>query len=77
MGSTPSSPTAADRFAADSGSKVGSIRQANQGVFAILAANEGSDTTEPGEFARANMSADSSLMKTIRVVTTVQYYLDK
>jgi len=65
---------AADRFAADSGSKVGSIRQANQGVFAILAADEGS---EPGEFAGANMGADSSLMKTIRVVTTVQYYLDK
>ncbi|SRR6266446_3539728 len=71
---TRNARAAADRFAADSGSKVGSIRQANQGVFAILAADEGS---EPGEFAGANMGADSSLMKTIRVVTTVQYYLDK
>ncbi len=74
---TRNARAAADRFAADSGSKVGSIRQANQGVFAILAADEGSDTSEPGEFAGANMGADSSLMKTIRVVTTVQYYLDK
>jgi uncharacterized protein len=72
---TRNARAAADRFASDSGSKVGSIRQANQGVFSILPADQGSDTSEPGEFA--GNSADSSLMKTIRVVTTVQYYLDK
>ncbi len=73
---TRNARAAADRFAADSGSKVGSIRQANQGVFSILPANQGSDTSEPGEFSFGN-SADTSLLKTIRVVTTVQYYLDK
>ena len=69
---TRNARAAADRFAADSGSKVGSIRQANQGTFSILPANQGSD--EGGEGAYA---ADSSLMKTVRVVTSVQYYLDK
>jgi hypothetical protein len=73
---TRNARAAADRFASDSGSKVGSIRQANQGVFSILPADQGSDTSEPGEFAGGN-SADSSLMKTIRVVTTVEYYLEK
>ena len=70
---TRNARAAADRFASDSGSKVGSIRQANQGVFSILAADQASDTGEPG----FGNSADSSLMKTVRVVTTVEYYLDK
>lgn len=74
---TRNARAAADRFASDSGSKVGSIRQANQGVFSILAADQGSDTSEPGEAGGEIFGADSSLMKTVRVVTTVQYYLDK
>jgi uncharacterized protein len=71
---TRNARAAADRFASDSGSKVGSIRQANQGVFSILPADQGSDGEESGN---GNFSADSSLMKTVRVVTSVQYYLDK
>jgi len=71
---TRNARAAAERFALDSGSKVGSIRQANQGVFSILPADQGSDTSELGEGAFA---ADSSMMKTVRVVTSVQYYLDK
>jgi len=74
---TRNARAAADRFAADSGAKVGGIRQANQGVFAILAADQGSDTSEPGQFGGAESAADSSLMKTVRIVTTVEYYLDK
>jgi hypothetical protein len=70
---TRNARAAADRFAADSGSKVGSIRQANQGVFSILPADQGSSTGEGGD----GNSADSALMKTVRVVTTVQYYLEK
>jgi hypothetical protein len=69
---TRNARNAADRFAADSGSKVGSIRQANQGVFSILAADQGGDTGEAG----ASFNGDSSVMKTVRVVTSVQYYLD-
>jgi uncharacterized protein len=67
---TRNAHSAADRFAADSGSKVGSIRQANQGVFT----DQGSDGGEGGENPYA---ADSSLTKTVRVVTSVQYYLER
>jgi uncharacterized protein len=69
---TRNAHAAADRFASDSGSRVGSIRQANQGVFSIMPADQGSDAGEPGYRA-----ADSSMMKTVRVVTSVDYYLEK
>ena len=72
---TRNARAAADRFASDSGSKVGAIRQANQGVFSILPADQGGDG-EGGEMA-AGLAADSSLMKSVRIVTTVQYFLDR
>ncbi|MGH9513933.1 MAG: SIMPL domain-containing protein [Terriglobales bacterium] len=71
---TRNARAAADRFASDSGSRVGSIRQANQGVFTISAAGQGGEAEEPNP---GNFSNDSSVMKTVRVVTSVQYYLDK
>ena len=74
---TRNARAAADRFAADSGSKVGAIRQANQGVFSILAADQGSGSGEAGEGGGDIYGADSSMMKTVRVVTTVEYYLEK
>lgn len=74
---TRNARAAADRFAADSGAKVGTIRQANQGVFSILAAEQSSDTSEGGEANYGGFGADASLMKTVRVVTTVQYYLNQ
>jgi len=74
---TRNARAAADRFASDSGSKVGSIRQANQGVFSILPADQGSDTGDAGGYSGGDFTADNSLMKTVRVVTSVQYYLDK
>jgi hypothetical protein len=70
---TRNARAAADRFAADSGSQVGSIRQATQGVFSILPADQGD--SEGGEYG--GYSSGSSLMKTVRVVTSVQYYLEK
>ncbi len=70
---TRNARAAADRFASDSGSKVGSIRQANQGVFSIVPADQAS---EGGE-GDGGYGADSSLMKTVRVVTSVEYYLDR
>jgi hypothetical protein len=66
---------AADRFASDSGSKVGSIRQANQGVFSISPADQGGDPDEAG--SQGNFGVDNSLMKTVRVVTSVEYYLER
>jgi uncharacterized protein len=71
---TRNARAAADRFAADSGSRVGSIRQANQGVFSIVAADQAGIAGEIGE---ANFQSDSSIMKTVRIVTSVQYYLEK
>lgn len=59
---TKDARNAALQFAADSGSLVGSIRDASQGVFQILAS--GSDNDDP-----------ASVKKTVRVVTTVTYEL--
>jgi hypothetical protein len=73
---TRNARAAADRFASDSGSKVAAIRQANQGVFSILPADQGGDGGEGGEVG-GGFAADSSLMKTVRIVTTVQYFLLK
>ena len=75
---TRNARTAAERFAKDSGSQVGSIRQANQGIFSIRPADQGnSDTGGEAGDGGGSYGSDSSLMKTVRVVTTVQYYLDK
>lgn len=54
----------AEQFAADSGSAVGGIRSANQGVFQILA----QDGT-PG------LDENRQINKTVRVVSTVEYFL--
>ena len=72
---TRNARAAADRFASDAGSRVGSIRSASQGVFSILAADQAS--SNPGDAGDAGQTADSSLTKTVRVVTSVEYYLEK
>jgi len=69
---TKNARDSASRFAADSGSKVGEIRSANQGVFSISAANAGSTTGEEGA---PDTSGDGSIMKKVRVVSTIDYYL--
>lgn len=73
---TKNARAAADRFAADSGSEVGSIRSANQGVFSISAADAGSGMA-PGDSGGGGPveNPDSSMMKKVRVVSTVDYYL--
>jgi len=71
---TRNARAAAARFAADSGSNVGSIRYANQGTFSIEAADQIGGTGEDG-YGSGN--GDGSLMKTVRVVTSVQYYLQR
>ena len=62
---TAAARQAAEQFAADSKSSLGGIRQANQGIFVILPRDQASGVTE-----------ESQLYKTIRVVATVDYYLD-
>lgn len=62
---TASAREAAQQFAKDSGSHLGPIRQASQGVFQILPRDPA-----PG------VAEESQLNKTVRVVTTVEYYLE-
>ncbi|CAN5272387.1 SIMPL domain-containing protein [soil metagenome] len=55
---------AAEQFARDSRTSLGGIRRANQGVFEILARDQA-----PG------ISQESQVAKTVRVVSTVEYFL--
>lgn len=62
---TANARAAAEQFAADSKSDLGSIRQANQGVFVILPRDQAPGVNEGGQ-----------LQKIVRVVSTVQYFLE-
>jgi hypothetical protein len=62
---TAAAREAAEQFAADAQTTLGGIRQANQGVFVILPRDQASGVTE-----------ESQLFKTVRVVATVDYYLN-
>jgi hypothetical protein len=62
---TASAREAAEQFAADSATRVGGIRQASQGVFVILPRDQA-----PG------INETQQLHKTVRVVTTIDYYLE-
>jgi len=61
---TANARDAAEQFAIDSGSALGGIRRANQGVFQILARDNA-----PG------MMAQQQVDKTVRVVSTIEYLL--
>ena len=61
---TRNARASAEQFAADSGSRLGGIRGASQGVFQILARDEAPGLAEPGQIA-----------KRLRVVSTVEYFL--
>jgi hypothetical protein len=61
---TANARAAAEQFARDSGSSLGAIRHANQGVFVILPRDQAPGVNESGQ-----------LHKTVRVVSTVQYFL--
>jgi uncharacterized protein len=61
---TANARAAAEQFARDSRSTLGGIRLANQGVFVLLPRDQA-----PG------VSEESQLHKTVRVVSTVQYFL--
>jgi len=62
---TASARQAAEQFAKDSGSALGSIRQATQGYFSILPRDQA-----PG------IEEAQQRQKIVRVVTTVEYYLN-
>ena len=54
-----------EQFARDASAELGSLRRANQGVFQILARDQAPGIQEPQQ-----------PVKTVRVVSTVQYYLN-
>lgn len=61
---TRNARASAEQFAADSGSALGGIRSASQGLFQILARDEAPGLMEPFQIA-----------KRLRVVSTVEYFL--
>lgn len=62
---TASAREAAEQFAADSRSTLGGIRRANQGVFVIQARDQAPGVVD-----------ENQLRKTVRIVSTVEYYLE-
>jgi uncharacterized protein len=62
---TQNAREAAQQFARDAGSAIGSIRQASQGLFQILARDEAPGIFEPGQ-----------VEKKVRVVSTIDYLLE-
>jgi hypothetical protein len=67
---TKSARSVAEQFAADSHSHVGAIRRASQGIFQIL----GSDSAGGENYNSArNQAAD--INKTVRVVSSIDYFL--
>jgi hypothetical protein len=63
---TKNGRAAAQQFAADSGSSLGEIRQASQGLFQILPRD-----AAPGQ------SEEKQILKTVRVVSTIEYLLTR
>ena len=61
---TRTARAAAEQFAKDSGAKIGGIRRANQGLFEILPRDRAPQLTE-----------ETQIEKTVRVVSTVDYLL--
>lgn len=64
---TKNARMAAEEFAKDAGTKVGTIQSASQGSFAI-SAPEGADNY--------SLTDQTSLNKKVRVVTTISFYLE-
>lgn len=62
---TANARNAAEQFARDSGSRLGGIRSANQGVFVINPRD-----SAPG------IEESSQINKTVRVVSTIDYFLE-
>lgn len=69
---TKNARDAAGQFASDANAKVGSIRNATQGYFSI----SGQDDAPEGAGGNNNCGGADSIMKKIRVVTTIDYFLE-
>lgn len=69
---TKTARSAAEQFAADSGSRVGKIRRAYQGVFSIQARDGAASESTDGYMPDTQTQ---TIDKKVRVVSTVDYYL--
>ncbi len=71
---TKSARAAAVQFAADSGSNVGAIRRASQGLFSIT----DRDQSAPGQVEGGTQdNGETDPNKRVRVVVTVDYFLER
>lgn len=68
---TKSARAVAVQFAADSGSKLGAIKKANQGVFQLTTR----DATESQNQYEAAIQEQGSIQKKVRLVATIDYFL--
>jgi len=74
---TQNARDAAQQFANDAASKVGSIEAANQGFFSIVSRDAAQSTENPSDDAiRQGMVQESTIDKRVRVVVTLTYYLE-
>lgn len=69
---TKSARLAAEQFAINSNSKLGKIKHASQGVFQFL-----STDTSNQQNSTPDSDQENSLNKTVRVVSTIDYFLEQ
>ncbi len=76
---TQNARDAAQQFANDAGSKVGSIEAANQGFFSIVSRDAAAQSAESGSdySIRQGVVQQSTIDKRVRVVVTLTYYLER
>jgi hypothetical protein len=72
---TQNARDAAQQFANDAGSSVGSIQSANQGFFSVGSRDSAAAQTGGGEGGYSPQA--STIDKKVRVVVTLTYYLDR